>query len=114
MCVVITLIHDNLRGCLLLHRLQVFCVVSRPWLGRMSLLARCGSSVPLGLAPVGWLQRRWATKKVGGSTTNGRDSPGQRLGVKRFGGEFVQVGQIVMRQRGTNFYPGINMGAWCL
>ncbi len=62
------------------------------------------------LPTLGLLQRRWATKKAGGSTTNGRDSPGQRLGVKCFGGEFVKVGHIVMRQRGTNFFPGINMG----
>ncbi len=60
---------------------------------------------------VGALQRRWATKKVGGSTSNGRDSPGQRLGVKHFGGELVKIGHIVMRQRGTQFYPGVNMGA---
>jgi large subunit ribosomal protein L27 len=59
------------------------------------------------------LQRRWATKKVGGSTSNGRDSPGQRLGVKKFGGERVQIGHIVMRQRGTLFWPGANIGALC-
>jgi len=47
-----------------------------------------------------------ATKKAGGSSRNGRDSDGRRLGVKKFGGEFVFGGNIIIRQRGTKFYPG--------
>ncbi|MEE9214543.1 MAG: 50S ribosomal protein L27 [Thermodesulfobacteriota bacterium] len=51
-----------------------------------------------------------ATKKGGGSTRNGRDSAGRRLGVKKFGGESVIAGNIIARQRGTNFHPGQNVG----
>jgi len=51
-----------------------------------------------------------AHKKGGGSSRNGRDSNAQRLGVKRFGGEFVTAGSILVRQRGTKFFPGINVG----
>ena len=51
-----------------------------------------------------------AHKKSGGSPRNGRDSPGQRLGLKAFGGEFVTAGSIIIRQRGTSFYPGENVG----
>lgn len=51
-----------------------------------------------------------AHKKGGGSSTNGRDSHGQRLGVKRFGGQFVTGGSILVRQRGTKFKPGTNVG----
>lgn len=51
-----------------------------------------------------------AHKKAGGSSRNGRDSPGQRLGVKRFGGQTVLAGNILVRQRGTKFYPGRNVG----
>lgn len=51
-----------------------------------------------------------AHKKAGGSSRNGRDSQGQRLGVKRFGGEMVQAGNILVRQRGTKFHPGLNVG----
>jgi large subunit ribosomal protein L27 len=51
-----------------------------------------------------------AHKKAGGSSRNGRDSPGQRLGVKRFGGERVRGGEIIVRQRGTKFHPGVNVG----
>jgi large subunit ribosomal protein L27 len=51
-----------------------------------------------------------AHKKAGGSTRNGRDSNAQRLGVKRFGGEVVKAGNILVRQRGTAFHPGINVG----
>lgn len=51
-----------------------------------------------------------AHKKAGGSSRNGRDSPGQRLGVKRFGGQNVLAGNILVRQRGTKFYPGRNVG----
>ncbi len=47
-----------------------------------------------------------AHKKAGGSSRNGRDSPGQRLGVKKFGGERVVPGNIIVRQRGTRWHPG--------
>ncbi len=49
-------------------------------------------------------------KKAGGSTRNGRDSVAKRLGVKAFGGEQVSAGSIIVRQRGTKFYPGENVG----
>ncbi|MBI3663602.1 MAG: 50S ribosomal protein L27 [Acidobacteria bacterium] len=51
-----------------------------------------------------------AHKKGGGSSTNGRDSQGQRLGVKRFGGQLVNAGTILVRQRGTRKKPGLNVG----
>ncbi|MFN3679833.1 MAG: 50S ribosomal protein L27 [Thermosynechococcus sp.] len=51
-----------------------------------------------------------AHKKGTGSTRNGRDSNAQRLGVKRFGGEVVKAGHILVRQRGTKFHPGANVG----
>ena len=51
-----------------------------------------------------------ATKKAGGSTRNGRDSEAKRLGVKRFGGESVLAGSIIIRQRGTKFHAGNNVG----
>ena len=51
-----------------------------------------------------------AHKKGQGSTTNGRDSAGRRLGVKRFSGEFVTAGSIIVRQRGTRIFPGNNVG----
>ena len=51
-----------------------------------------------------------AHKKAGGSTRNGRDSEAKRLGVKRFGGESVLAGSIIVRQRGTKFHPGNNVG----
>ncbi|MBM3645886.1 MAG: 50S ribosomal protein L27 [Alphaproteobacteria bacterium] len=51
-----------------------------------------------------------AHKKAGGSSRNGRDSAGQRLGVKRFGGQKVLAGNILVRQRGTKFDPGENVG----
>ena len=51
-----------------------------------------------------------AHKKAGGSTRNGRDSESKRLGVKRFGGETVLAGNILVRQRGTHFHPGKNVG----
>ncbi|MBM69706.1 MAG: 50S ribosomal protein L27 [Haliea sp.] len=50
-----------------------------------------------------------AHKKAGGSTRNGRDSESKRLGVKRFGGQLVQAGNILIRQRGTRFHPGANV-----
>lgn len=51
-----------------------------------------------------------AHKKAGGSSNNGRDSAGRRLGVKKYGGESVIPGNIIVRQRGTKFYPGVNVG----
>ncbi|MBY0264205.1 MAG: 50S ribosomal protein L27 [Holosporales bacterium] len=51
-----------------------------------------------------------AQKKAGGSSRNGRDSAGRRLGVKKFGSEHVLPGNIIVRQRGTRFYPGKNVG----
>ncbi|MDI9549517.1 MAG: 50S ribosomal protein L27 [Chloroflexota bacterium] len=51
-----------------------------------------------------------AHKKGGGSSRNNRDSNAQRLGVKRYGGEFVSAGSIIVRQRGTKFHPGLNVG----
>ena len=51
-----------------------------------------------------------AHKKAGGSSRNGRDSEGKRLGVKKFGGESVRAGNILVRQRGTKWHPGTNVG----
>ncbi len=51
-----------------------------------------------------------AHKKAGGSSSNGRDSAGKRLGVKKYGGERVTGGSILVRQRGTKIYPGTNVG----
>jgi len=51
-----------------------------------------------------------AHKKAGGSTRNGRDSKPKFLGVKKYGGQFVRAGNIIMRQRGTKFHPGSNVG----
>jgi large subunit ribosomal protein L27 len=51
-----------------------------------------------------------AHKKAGGSSRNGRDSAGRRLGVKRFGGQDVLAGTIIIRQRGTRVHPGVNVG----
>ena len=51
-----------------------------------------------------------ATKKAGGSSRNGRDSAGRRLGVKKYGGQFVVPGNIIVRQRGTKIFPGQNVG----
>lgn len=51
-----------------------------------------------------------AHKKAAGSTRNGRDSNSQRLGVKRFGGQQVTAGSILVRQKGTEFHPGLNVG----
>ena len=52
----------------------------------------------------------FASKKGAGSTRNGRDSNAQRLGIKRFGGESVLAGNVLVRQRGTRFYPGAGVG----
>ncbi len=51
-----------------------------------------------------------AHKKAGGSSRNGRDSKPKMLGVKRYGGQFVPAGNILVRQRGTKFHPGVNVG----
>jgi len=51
-----------------------------------------------------------AHKKAGGSTRNGRDSESKRLGIKRYGGQKVLAGNILVRQRGTKFHPGLNVG----
>ncbi len=51
-----------------------------------------------------------AHKKGVGSSRNGRDSESKRLGIKRFGGQFVRAGNILVRQRGTKFHPGVNVG----
>ena len=51
-----------------------------------------------------------AHKKSGGASRNGRDSTSKRLGVKRFGGQYVKSGEIIIRQRGTKFHPGFNVG----
>ena len=51
-----------------------------------------------------------AHKKAAGSTRNGRDSESKRLGVKRYGGQIVQAGNIILRQRGTKVHPGVNVG----
>ncbi|HVO04721.1 MAG TPA: 50S ribosomal protein L27, partial [Candidatus Cybelea sp.] len=51
-----------------------------------------------------------AHKKAGGSSRNGRDSAGQRLGVKKFGDQIVVAGNVLVRQRGTKFHPGANVG----
>ncbi len=51
-----------------------------------------------------------ATKKAGGSSRNGRDSAGRRLGVKRYDGQLVNSGTIIVRQRGTKVHPGLNVG----
>ena len=51
-----------------------------------------------------------AHKKAGGSSRNGRDSESKRLGLKKYGGEFVKAGNIILRQRGTKFHPGENVG----
>ncbi|XP_043706584.1 50S ribosomal protein L27-like [Telopea speciosissima] len=57
-----------------------------------------------------FISRRWATKKTAGSTKNGRDSNPKNLGVKKFGGERVIPGNIIVRQRGTRFHPGNYVG----
>lgn len=51
-----------------------------------------------------------AHKKAGGSSKNGRDSESKRLGVKMFGGQAIRAGSIIIRQRGTRFHPGVNVG----
>jgi len=60
------------------------------------------------------LQVRWATKKAGGSSKNGRDSAGRRLGLKKGDGQQVISGNIIVRQRGTKYHPGEGVRVWCL
>jgi len=70
------------------------------------------AALEVGLRPAALLLgggHRTATKKSGGSSKNGRDSAGRRLGVKKFGGELVIPGNILVRQRGTQFHPGENV-----
>lgn len=71
--------------------------------------AATATAAPFGLA-WGGVSCRTATKKAGGSSKNGRDSPGQRLGVKKFGGQTVLAGNIVVRQRGLTFRAGDGVG----
>ncbi|KAI8072688.1 ribosomal L27 protein-domain-containing protein [Gongronella butleri] len=75
---------------------------TRAW----ATLARPSITSPVALDT----QVRFATKKSGGSSRNGRDSAGRRLGVKKFGGQEVVPGNIIVRQRGTKFHPGDNIG----
>src|SRR5437879_1784094 len=77
-----------------------------------SAILSCNSSHSAGLPPGAFLEKDYlmAHKKGGGSSTNGRDSHGQRLGVKRFGGQLVNAGTILVRQRGTKHQAGENVG----
>jgi large subunit ribosomal protein L27 len=75
-------------------------------LGHCFLAALCYNSAAMFVFDL----QLFASKKGAGSTRNGRDSNAQRLGVKRFGGERVIAGNILVRQRGTRFYPGTNVG----
>ncbi|KCV69319.1 hypothetical protein H696_03751 [Fonticula alba] len=85
--------------------------ISRGVVGLLSRPAQLASAVAAPLGAAGpMMAQRFASKKAGGSSRNGRDSPGQRLGVKRFGGEEVKAGSIIVRQRGTQFMPGENVG----
>lgn len=74
--------------------------VARPSAWTASVEATAGLGAPAGA----WTPVRFATKKAGGSSKNGRDSQSKRLGVKRFGGQFVRAGHILVRQRGTRFH----------
>jgi large subunit ribosomal protein L27 len=67
-------------------------------------------SIPESSGGMSLVFRRWATKKTAGSTKNGRDSNPKYLGVKKFGGEKVEPGNIIVRQRGTRFHPGNYVG----
>jgi len=90
---------------------------SRSWLASTVRFAACAATAaaataataPFGLA-WGGVSCRTATKKAGGSSKNGRDSPGQRLGVKKFGGQTVLAGNILVRQRGLTFKAGDGVG----
>ncbi|POM78417.1 50S ribosomal protein L27 [Phytophthora palmivora] len=76
----------------------------------MARVFGCSASVGTKAEGMYTLSRRWATKKAGGSTKNGRDSESKRLGVKKFGGESVLAGNIIIRQRGTKYHPGTGVG----
>lgn len=75
-----------------------------------SAVSACAATGPLAGVPWGGQSCRTATKKAGGSSKNGRDSPGQRLGVKKFGGQTVLAGNILVRQRGLTFKAGDGVG----
>ena len=83
--------------------------VSRYW-AMFSILRNAGRAI-FSNSALPLESRRWATKKAGGTVKNGRDSPGQRLGVKKFGNEEVIPGNIIIRQRGTQFHPGMKIFA---
>ncbi|PRW56434.1 50S ribosomal L27 isoform A [Chlorella sorokiniana] len=70
----------------------------------------CGGGSGGAAAGVQWQQLRWASKKQGGSTQNTKDSLPKYLGVKLFGGQRCRPGNIIVRQRGTEFHPGANVG----
>ncbi|KAI9175779.1 54S ribosomal protein L2 mitochondrial [Blastocladiella emersonii ATCC 22665] len=76
-------------------------------LSRPTLLASAAAPTTLAAALA---QKRWATKRSGGSTKNGRDSHSKRLGLKKYGGQGVIPGNILVRQRGTEFHAGPNVG----
>ncbi len=76
----------------------------------LSRLRGAGAAAILTAAMLTFDLQLFASKKGAGSTRNGRDSNAQRLGVKRFGGESVLAGNIIVRQRGTQFYPGVGVG----
>ncbi|CAM9284518.1 unnamed protein product [Discosporangium mesarthrocarpum] len=70
----------------------------------------CTDALPFYVVGPTCVSVRFASKAAGGSSTNGRDSIGRRLGVKKFGGENVAPGNIIIRQRGTKYHPGANVG----
>lgn len=76
----------------------------------LTALPRAISKNPLSASTTTTIQVRHATKKAGGSTNNGRDSIGRRLGVKEHNGRLVPAGSIIVRQRGKKWYPGDNVG----
>lgn len=90
--------------------------MSAPAFSAPSMLARGGlldafSGLDVLVSPLfGQQSVRFASKKAAGSSKNGRKSAGKRLGVKKFGGEYVQTGNIIIRQRGTPTHPGVNVG----
>ncbi|KAG6549488.1 hypothetical protein Mapa_009024 [Marchantia paleacea] len=87
--------------------------LARPESSPLRISNPCTSDVAGGEAGgLSLLLRRWATKKAGGSTQNGRDSLPKNLGVKKYGGQKVIPGNIIVRQRGTRFHPGnfVDMG----
>ena len=88
--------------------------LTRTGLGN-NVAAQCCPRAATNAGGVSWQQLskqpvRFATKKAGGTTKNGRDSPGKRLGVKKFGGEVVVPGNIIIRKRGQKFRAGENVG----